>query len=299
MSPKVKTVYRCTECGADHPKWAGKCDVCGEWNTLVEEMAAPKVRAAAGGSARRVGGLESLGAGGSVATTTRLRNVAGSEAERVKTGLGEFDFVLGGGIVPGSMVLVGGEPGIGKSTMLLQVAARVNDRGGSALYVTGEESPLQVKLRADRLDDGAGDVELLSETLLETILATARRSRASRDDRRFDSDGVHGGPRGRARQRRPGAGMRRAAHAIREGVGHGGVRRRARHQGRRHRRPEDARAHRRHRAVLRGRQRARPSRAARDEESLRQRGRDRRLSDERERTIAGRQSVGAVPRATA
>jgi len=91
----------------------------------------------------------------------------------VRTGLDEFDFVLGGGIVPGSMVLVGGEPGIGKSTILLQVAARVNERGGSALYVTGEESPLQVKLRADRLDAGAGDVELLSETLLETVLATA------------------------------------------------------------------------------------------------------------------------------
>ena len=174
MTPKVKTVYRCTECGAEHPKWAGRCDACGEWNTLVEEIAAPKVRVGAGGgTARRVGGTESLGAGGTVAATTRLRQVVGSEAERVRTGLDEFDFVLGGGIVPGSMVLVGGEPGIGKSTLLLQVAARVNERGGSALYVTGEESPLQVKLRADRLGESAGDVELLSETLLETVLATA------------------------------------------------------------------------------------------------------------------------------
>ena len=174
MSPKVKTVYRCTDCGAEHPKWAGRCDVCGEWNTLVEEVAAPKVRVGTGGgSARRVGGAEALGAGGTVAATTRLRQVVGSEAARVRTGLDEFDFVLGGGIVPGSMVLVGGEPGIGKSTILLQVAARVNERGGSALYVTGEESPLQVKLRADRLGEGSGDVELLSETLLETVLATA------------------------------------------------------------------------------------------------------------------------------
>jgi DNA repair protein RadA/Sms len=174
VTPKVKTVYRCTECGAEHPKWAGRCDVCGEWNTLVEEVAAPKVKAAAGtGSGRRVGGAHSLGAGGTVAPTIRLRNVAGSEAERMRTGIDEFDFVLGGGIVPGSMVLVGGEPGIGKSTILLQVAARVNERGGSALYVTGEESPLQVKLRADRLGEGAGEVELLSETLLETVLATA------------------------------------------------------------------------------------------------------------------------------
>ena len=174
MCPKVKTVYRCTECGADHAKWAGKCDVCGEWNTLVEETVAPKVRTASGGgNARRVGGAQSLGAGGTVVATKRLRDVVGSEAQRLKTGIDEFDFVLGGGIVPGSMVLVGGEPGIGKSTILLQVAARVNERGGSALYVTGEESPLQVKLRSDRLGDGAGDVELLSETLLETVLATA------------------------------------------------------------------------------------------------------------------------------
>ena len=180
MTPRVKTVYRCTECGADHPKWAGRCDACGEWNTLVEEVAAPKVRpATGGGSARRVGGTETLGAGGTVAATTRLRQVVGSEAARVRTGLDEFDFVLGGGIVPGSMVLVGGEPGIGKSTILLQVAARVNERGGSALYVTGEESPLQVKLRADRLGDGSGEVELLSETLLETVLATASARRPS------------------------------------------------------------------------------------------------------------------------
>jgi DNA repair protein RadA/Sms len=173
VTPKVRTVYRCTECGADHPKWAGRCDVCGEWNTLVEELAVPKIKPSGGGSARRVGGAGSLGAGGTVVATTRLNQVVGSEAHRLRTGLDEFDFVLGGGIVPGSMVLVGGEPGIGKSTILLQVAARLNDRGASALYVTGEESPLQVKLRADRLGEGAGEVELLSETLLETVLATA------------------------------------------------------------------------------------------------------------------------------
>jgi DNA repair protein RadA/Sms len=117
VTPKVRTVYRCTECGAEHPKWAGRCDACGEWNTLVEEVAAPKVKAS-GGAARRVGGAESLGAGGTVAATTRLRQVVGSESERIRTGIDEFDFVLGGGIVPGSMVLVGGEPGIGKSTIL-------------------------------------------------------------------------------------------------------------------------------------------------------------------------------------
>jgi DNA repair protein RadA/Sms len=176
VTPKVRTVYRCTECGAEYPKWAGRCESCGEWNTLVEETAAPKVSSSArsAGAQRRAGGHAALGEGGSVAPTPALRDVQGSEERRLRTGLGEFDFVLGGGIVPGSMVLVGGEPGIGKSTLLLQVAARLRSLGERTLYVSGEESPLQVKLRSDRLDDGgAGDVELLSETLLETIVATA------------------------------------------------------------------------------------------------------------------------------
>ena len=169
---KTKTVYRCTECGADYSKWQGRCETCGEWNTLVEEMVAPKV-AASGGSSRRIGGARSLAEGGSVAVTPRLRDVKGSNDKRWKTGIDEFDFVLGGGIVPGSMILVGGEPGIGKSTLLLQVAARLETEGHATLYASGEESALQVKLRADRLGDSAGDVSLLSETNLETILATS------------------------------------------------------------------------------------------------------------------------------
>jgi len=172
VSAKVRTVYRCTECGAEHPKWAGRCDVCGEWNTLVEETAA-RLPASKPGSARRQGGTAALGAGGSVVATARLREVRGSEERRLRTGINEFDFVLGGGIVPGSMVLIGGEPGIGKSTLLLQVAGALQAAGQRVLYVSGEESPLQVKLRADRLDHTAADVELLTETLLETVLATA------------------------------------------------------------------------------------------------------------------------------
>ncbi|GLC27286.1 DNA repair protein RadA [Roseisolibacter agri] len=173
---KSKTVYRCTECGAEYSKWQGRCETCGEWNSLVEEVAAPKVAAKGAGSARRMGGSASLGEGGSVAVAPRLRDVSGSERERWTTGLDEFDFVLGGGIVPGSMVLVGGEPGIGKSTLLLQIAARLQQTGRNTLYVSGEESPLQVKLRADRLDEPAGDVALLSETLLETMIATGTAS---------------------------------------------------------------------------------------------------------------------------
>jgi DNA repair protein RadA/Sms len=172
VSPKVKTVYRCTNCGADHLRWSGQCDVCGEWNTLVEEVVS-KSASPAGGAARRVGGPTSLGEGGTVLATPKLRDIHGAEDKRWKTQINEFDFVLGGGIVPGSMVLVGGEPGIGKSTLLLQVAGMLQSSGHNTLYVSGEESPLQVKLRADRLGQQAHDVALLSETHLETILATA------------------------------------------------------------------------------------------------------------------------------
>ncbi|MBX6330659.1 MAG: DNA repair protein RadA [Gemmatimonadaceae bacterium] len=166
---RTKTIHRCTECGAEYPRWAGRCDTCGEWNTLVEEIVAPR---ASTPSARRRGGTTTLGEGGSVAATTRIADVKGSESRRWKSGIDELDFVLGGGIVPGSMVLVGGEPGIGKSTLLLQVAARLQQGGLRTLYVSGEESPLQVKLRADRLAEPSADVALLSETQLETILAT-------------------------------------------------------------------------------------------------------------------------------
>ena len=174
MTPKARSVYRCTNCGAEHPRWAGRCDVCGEWNTLVEE-ASPRNSASGSraGASRRIGGHKTLGEGGSIAVPRKLRDVVGAAEPRWKTGLAEFDFVLGGGIVPGSMILIGGEPGIGKSTILLQVAAKLENSGHRTLYVSGEESPLQVKLRAERLNDEAADVDVLGETLLETIIATA------------------------------------------------------------------------------------------------------------------------------
>ena len=173
MSPKARSVFRCTNCGAEHARWAGRCDVCGEWNTLVEEVIPRSSAGGKTGASRRIGGHKTLAEGGSVASPIRLRDVAGRAEARWKTGIGEFDFVLGGGIVPGSMILIGGEPGIGKSTLLLQVAARLQSSGHRTLYVSGEESPLQVKLRADRLSPEASDVDLLGETLLETIIATA------------------------------------------------------------------------------------------------------------------------------
>jgi DNA repair protein RadA/Sms len=169
VSPKAKTVHRCTDCGAEHARWSGRCDVCGEWNTLVEELTGGKREPRAG---RKAGTTAAP-----VATVAKLRDVAGAESPRWKTGLAEFDFALGGGIVPGSMILVGGEPGIGKSTLLLQVAGRLQGNGRRAMYASGEESALQVRLRADRLDEVAGDVELLTETNLEAVIATATAHR--------------------------------------------------------------------------------------------------------------------------
>ena len=171
MSTKTKTAYRCTNCGAEYPKWGGRCETCGEWSTLVEEIverAPAKVIGRQATTTRR---------GMLAPRAEKLRAVSGTESTRLKTGLAEFDFVLGGGIVPGSMVLVGGEPGIGKSTLLLQVVARLQGLGHASLYVSGEESPLQVKLRADRLSESAGDVEFLPETHLETILAHLEATR--------------------------------------------------------------------------------------------------------------------------
>jgi DNA repair protein RadA/Sms len=171
VATKLKSVYRCTNCGAESPKWQGRCDACGEWSTLVEET----VERSPAKVAR--GGVASVRAALVSPRAQVLRAVLGTDASRIRTGFVELDFVLGGGIVPGSMVLVGGEPGIGKSTLLLQVAARVQSLGQRTLYVSGEESPLQVKLRADRLGGDAGDVELLPETHCESILAHLEATR--------------------------------------------------------------------------------------------------------------------------
>jgi DNA repair protein RadA/Sms len=151
VSTKLKTVYRCSECRAESAKWGGRCDACGAWNTLAEEAAAAPRNA-----------------------PRALRDVTAAETRRWTTGLDEFDFVLGGGIVPGSMVLVGGEPGIGKSTLLLQVAAKLTERGRPVLYASGEESAPQIKMRGDRLGGPVGDVRLVAETNLEHVLSVAR-----------------------------------------------------------------------------------------------------------------------------
>jgi DNA repair protein RadA/Sms len=162
--PKLKTAFFCTDCGNDTPRWQGQCPACGAWNTLVEEP--QQKRTAKGRGAATVGGARA----GAPPAPVRLADVTGAETTRWSTGLNELDFVLGGGIVPGSIVLVGGEPGIGKSTLLLQAAARLNDNNRSTLYVSGEESAAQVRLRADRLTEAAANVTFLGETRLDAIL---------------------------------------------------------------------------------------------------------------------------------
>jgi DNA repair protein RadA/Sms len=164
---RARSVYRCTECGHEHAKWVGRCEGCGAWNAVAEE---PVVVRRSGGTAEgRKGGASRR----SAVPPSRLREVATSPLERWRTGLPELDFVLGGGIVPGSMILIGGEPGIGKSTLLLQAAARLETAGRTVLYASGEESPDQIRLRADRLVEDAGAVHVLGETRLEAIVGAA------------------------------------------------------------------------------------------------------------------------------
>src|SRR5512141_2987296 len=160
---KVKTVFACQACGFESSKWLGRCPDCGEWNSFVEERQEPPP----GGGARGRQGSLGLESGG---RPKPYDVVDGSDAGRIPSGIGEFDRVLGGGLVPGSMVLIGGEPGIGKSTLLLQVAHLLGRTHGSVLYVSGEESERQVKLRGERLGISGGGLFLLAETSLERIL---------------------------------------------------------------------------------------------------------------------------------
>jgi len=159
---KQFTRFVCQSCGAETARWAGRCANCGEWNSLIEEIVsrAPK----RGGRANHA----------VVGAVVRISDVEAVAERRIPTSIPELDRVLGGGIVPGSVVLVGGDPGIGKSTLMLQMASAMKDR--VTLYVTGEESPSQVRLRAERLESPPGDhIMLLTETNVETIEALLDR----------------------------------------------------------------------------------------------------------------------------
>src|SRR4026209_2380901 len=167
-----KVVFVCQECGAQSPKWLGKCVECGAWNSLVEERAAADVAPGTSPNNRYPQF--------SPPTTAKLyAEVETANAVRLSSGIGEFDRVLGGGVVPGSLVLLGGEPGIGKSTLLLQAAALMAKSAGPGLYSAGEESEHQIKSRGERLAVGNAPLYLLAETCLERLLAEIARLNAA------------------------------------------------------------------------------------------------------------------------
>ena len=165
---KTKTVFSCQECGAQSQKWLGRCPECGAWNSLVEERAAEMPLAATSEAAKRY----TLAAAAGPQLYADIDTVV---AERLTTGIGEFDRVLGGGVVPGSLVLIGGEPGIGKSTLLLQAAAHFAKTFGPVLYSSGEESEHQIKSRGERLEIERAPLYILAETCLERILEEIAR----------------------------------------------------------------------------------------------------------------------------
>src|SRR4051794_27325700 len=163
--PRSATVFTCSSCGHESPKWHGRCPGCGEWNTLVEER--PTAAAAGGGGRRRA----------AAPTPTLLRDVRAPRVERLVTGIGELDRVLGGGLVPGSLVLLGGSPGIGKSTLTSTALGNLAASGQKVLYVSGEESAAQVRLRAERLGESALAVPIVAETDLDSVLGVIEHER--------------------------------------------------------------------------------------------------------------------------
>src|SRR5690606_31980302 len=160
---KARTQFICQNCGTAHTRWAGKCDSCGEWNTLVEEGTSSGI---GGGPS----GLRSARKGRPVTLTTLSGEI--EEAPRIVSGIGELDRATGGGFVRGSALLIGGDPGIGKSTLLTQAAAALATRGHRVVYVSAEEAVAQIRLRAQRLGAAHTPVELAAETNVEDILAT-------------------------------------------------------------------------------------------------------------------------------
>src|SRR5262245_39345668 len=166
---KQKTVFACQECGAQSPKWLGRCPECSAWNSFVEERATPDAVSATNAEKRYT-----LAAASGPQLYDDIDTVV---AERLSTGIGEFDRVLGGGVVPGSLVLIGGEPGIGKSTLLLQAAAHFAEHFGTVLYSSGEESEHQIKARGERLGIARAPLYILAETCLERILEAITRLR--------------------------------------------------------------------------------------------------------------------------
>lgn len=163
---KITTIFYCQNCGHESSKWMGQCPGCKEWNTFVEETVNKGDYKNAGGTLTRTGAK---------AETCVLSQIAIKEENKLLTGIGELDRVLGGGIVQGSLTLVGGDPGIGKSTLLLQVCRNLSEAGHKVLYISGEESQIQIKMRADRIGTFTDDMLLLCETNLDSIAEVIRK----------------------------------------------------------------------------------------------------------------------------
>ncbi|MDO4284004.1 MAG: DNA repair protein RadA [Eubacteriales bacterium] len=172
---KMKTVFFCQECGYESAKWMGQCPGCKAWNTMVEEPVRAKAAATGGGRAASGGTGQSAYRRVGAAAPVSLSSIEEREEERFSTGFSELDRVLGGGIVPGSLILVGGDPGIGKSTLLLQAARNMAEQGREIVYVSGEESIRQIKLRADRIGGVRDSLRFLCETDLESITEILER----------------------------------------------------------------------------------------------------------------------------
>ncbi len=174
--PRAASIYICSACGHETPKWAGQCPGCAEWNSLVEERIA-KGRSGNGGGAGIGAGSRSSRRADAIKPLA-LADVAPDEHRRLSTGIGELDNVLGGGLVPGSLVLIGGAPGIGKSTLTTMALANMTASGRRTLYVSAEESAAQIRLRAERLNgDAALQIPVIAETDLGAVLATIERER--------------------------------------------------------------------------------------------------------------------------
>lgn len=163
MAKAKNTAFFCKECGYESAKWFGQCPACKEWNTFIEEPVS-KTK-----SAKGIAGTSQRAAASSAPVPVEINSVSFEENDRTSTGIAELDRVLGGGIVAGSLVLVGGDPGIGKSTLLLQMCYNLSAAGKDVLYISGEESLKQIKLRADRIGKCSGTLKLLCETSLDSI----------------------------------------------------------------------------------------------------------------------------------
>ena len=218
---RVRVEYQCQQCGAIAPKWAGQCTECGQWNCLTENAV----------QANKSTNIRSITASADQPNIISLAEVGLGDEVRQATGISELDRVLGGGMVPGSVVLIGGDPGIGKSTLLLQTLASALRQGQmSSLYISGEESARQVRARARRLDLDADRLRFLAETNVERLLQLVSQGIAPGPGDRFNPNRLYRRPEFRPRGGQPSTRKRHAAGALRQTQRRGIISGRACHQ---------------------------------------------------------------------